>query len=159
MRVFIMSLQQPHKPWAPMVEQTAAEQHSTQARRQPRPMHETACDTLPQGNKQQYRPTTASNAKLPDSFGLDRPATAKGTHVWARKHTAFWAGTAAPTSRSCHRWAAAGLVQHTTVSLLLVCPERCHQPWVSLQTAVVARRMTLSSFKLRWRPIGSFSTG
>ena len=40
-------------------------------------MHETACDTLPQGNKQQYRPTTASNAKLPDSFGLDRPATAK----------------------------------------------------------------------------------
>ena len=40
-------------------------------------MHQPACDTLLPGRKQQYRPTAASNAKLPDSFELDRPATAR----------------------------------------------------------------------------------
>ena len=77
MQVFIMSLQQPHKPWASLVEQTAAEQHSAQARRPPQPMHQPACDSLPQISMQHLRHSVASNANLPDSFGLDRPATAK----------------------------------------------------------------------------------
>ena len=77
MQVFVTHLQYPHQPWAALVERAAAEQHSAEVRRLPHPVHQPACGGQHPSSMQQCPGCTASSAKSPESFMLDRPATAK----------------------------------------------------------------------------------
>lgn len=132
MQLFVTRLQQLHQPWASL-EERATEQHTAQARTHPGPVHYPACGDYPQSSLQQFLPPAASNAKLPEAFGLYRPATAREMMSGMQRQEQAQINP----QQASHHWASAKCIQHTAASLLLACLESRHQRWVSLQTALV----------------------